>query len=144
MLAYPELASEKWPLLLQSQPWGGGKRSCGGSHSSLLTLDWLSHTLGQDFRSLSEHESITLLAVLISLILLFVFPFRWSLLFSLWWRSDGVRSAGGSGYMGLAKAEALRWLPALWGTLLTGIDKGTLCKIWRAELSLLGQYSACS
>lgn len=43
------------------------------------------------------------------------------------------------------RRNLLGFLTSLWGTVpLTGIDKGTLCKIWRASLSLLGQHSAAS
>lgn len=63
-----------------------------------------------------------------------------------WWKGDGLSSQAGSGdtgHLALAEAPPLADSPS-GDSLLTGIDKGTLCKIWRAELSLLGQYWAWS
>lgn len=51
--------------------------------------------------------------------------------------------SGDTGHVAQAAAPPLADSP-VGDSLLTGIDKGTLCKIWRAELSLLGQYSAWS
>lgn len=34
--------------------------------------------------------------------------------------------------------------PVLGGQSWLGVDKGMLCKIWRASLSLVGQHSAAS